>query len=190
MQSLSPAPTIYKNEPSDGMSDIADGQTFSVDGSTLRAFHSPGHTTDHMALILEEEDAMFTGDNILGHGTAVFEDLAAYLASLQKMATAVGGKGYPGHGHVVGNVKAKAEEYMAHRAQREREVLDVVGRSEEDGGLTLMEMVKVIYKDVPENLHLPASKGVSQILEKLQGEGKLVQDGENEKWRPRGKATL
>jgi ribonuclease/clavin/mitogillin len=188
VKTLSPAPKIYKNQPDDGMSTISDGQKFSVDGTTLRAFHSPGHTTDHMALVLEEEDAMFTGDNILGHGTAVFEDLPAYLDSLQRMGTAVSGRGYPGHGDVIANVQAKSEEYIAHRAQREREVVGVVGR--EENGLTLMEMVKIIYKDVPENLHLPASRGIAQILWKLQDEGKMVQDDDNEKWKLQEKAAL
>jgi glyoxylase-like metal-dependent hydrolase (beta-lactamase superfamily II) len=188
VKTLSPTPKIYKNQPNDGMSDISDGQKFFVEGSTLRAFHSPGHTTDHMALILEEEDAMFTGDNILGHGTAVFEDLQTYLDSLQRMSTAVSGRGYPGHGDIIEKVRAKAEEYIAHRAQREREVIGVIGS--EENGIALMDMVKVIYKDVPENLHLPASKGVQQILWKLQDEGKLIHNSDNDTWKLQEKAAL
>lgn len=63
----------------------------------MRAFHCPGHTTDHMAFVLEEENAMFTGDNVLGHGTAVFEDLAVYLDSLSRMREQFHGRAYPGH---------------------------------------------------------------------------------------------
>src|ERR1700761_4680376 len=47
---LSPKPTVYKNRPSEDQAVIKDGQKFVVDGATLRAFHCPGHTTDHMAL--------------------------------------------------------------------------------------------------------------------------------------------
>ncbi|KIW00384.1 hypothetical protein, variant [Verruconis gallopava] len=185
---LSPAPRVYKNEPQEGMLNIEDGQKFWVEGATLRAFHSPGHTTDHMAVILEEEDAMFTGDNILGHGTAVFEDLQVYLDSLQKMSTAVSGRGYPGHGSIIDNVQTRANEYLAHRAQREREVLGVL--TQNPHGLTVMEMVKIIYKDVPENLHLPASKGVLQVLWKLQDEGKVSIDDDTERWSLQEKASL
>lgn len=193
LKSLSPPPKIYKYQSNGGddggFLDIADGQKFAVEGATLRAVHSPGHTTDHMAMVFEEEDALFTGDNILGHGTAVFEDLSAYLESLNKMSTVVGGRGYPGHGVIIDNVQAKAQEYIAHRAQREREVVNVV-REAGSEGLTLMQMVKVIYKDVPENLHLPASRGVLQILWKLQEESKATEDGDTEKWRLTEKASL
>ena len=193
VKTLSPTPKVYKNHshPSedDGILDIADGQKFTVEGATLRAFHTPGHTTDHMAFVLEDEDALFTCDNILGHGTAVFEDLSAYLKSLDKMSKAVKGRGYPGHGVVIEDVQAKAKEYIAHRAQREREVINVMREAGKDG-MTVMEMVKIIYKDVPENLHLPASRGVLQILWKLQEEGKVTQDEEAEKWTLTDKASL
>lgn len=60
---LCPHATIHKNDPADGQAGIADGQVFKVDGATLTSFHTPGHTLDHMAFVLEEEDAIFTGDS-------------------------------------------------------------------------------------------------------------------------------
>lgn len=60
---ICPQATIYKHDPGDGQRDIADGQVFKVDGATLTSFHTPGHTEDHMAFVLEEEDAIFTGDS-------------------------------------------------------------------------------------------------------------------------------
>ena len=116
----SPSTKVYKNN-SDGNDEwlsISDGQTFSTEGATLRAFHCPGHTTDHMAFILEEEDAMFTADNVLGQGTAVFEDLAAYMKSLDSMAKQFSGRAYPGHGPVIDDGPAKICEYIEHRKQR------------------------------------------------------------------------
>ena len=177
---------------------------FKAEGATLRAFHCPGHTTDHMALILEEEDAMFTGDNVLGHGTAVFEDLAAYLASLEKMQHQFRGRAYPGHGAVIPDGKGKIKEYIRHRQQREEEILQGLKGGNDEPGLpettngsngvtgaarTAMELVKVIYKDVPENLHEPAERGVLQVLRKLEREGRVVQM-EGQRWRLAGKAAL
>lgn len=143
-----------------------------------------------MSLIHEEEDALFTGDNVLGHGTAVFEDLPLYLSSLEAMSKVAGGRGYPGHGAVIPNCPEKIREYIDHRAMREREVIQVLGTKGEGKGMSCMEMVKVIYKDVPENLHISASRGVYQILNKLRGEGKAMYDEEGDLWFLNGKAVL
>jgi glyoxylase-like metal-dependent hydrolase (beta-lactamase superfamily II) len=212
---------VYKNRPNldpggilkGGVANIEDGQTFSTgegkDRFTIRALHCPGHTEDHMAFVVtessgEEERAMFTGDNVLGHGTAVFEDLAVYLNSLHLMSEAIGkgARAYPAHGAVLENGKATIEMYIKHRQQREDEALRVLGTGRVDGvsnekpGVEIvarewgsMEMVKVIYKDVPENLHGPAEGGLLQLLRKLEGEGK-VEKGNNGKWRLGKKAVL
>jgi ribonuclease/clavin/mitogillin len=189
---LSPKPTVYKNTPAQGQTNIENGQKFIVDGATLKAFHCPGHTQDHMALILEEEGAMFTGDNVLGHGTAVFEDLPQYLRSLAAMREAVSetGKGYPGHGAVIEDCRGKITEYIKHRETREREVIEVLGRGTEGEGLGSMDLVRIIYQDVPENLHFAASRGVVQILEKLVGEGKVHFHEEAGTWSLERKAVL
>ncbi|KAJ8107743.1 hypothetical protein OPT61_g8655 [Boeremia exigua] len=181
---------IHKNH-SDGNSEwlsISDGQTFSVEGATLRAFHCPGHTSDHMAFILEEENAMFTADNVLGQGTAVFEDLAVYMRSLETMEKQFTGRAYPGHGPVIDDGPAKISEYIKHRKQREQQVLDVLAGEKEDGW-TSMEIVKVIYKDYPQNLWEPAERGIIQILNKLKGEGKVVLNDRGN-WSLSGKASL
>jgi glyoxylase-like metal-dependent hydrolase (beta-lactamase superfamily II) len=60
---ICPDVKIYKNQPESGQLDIEDGQVFVAEGATLRAFHSPGHTRDHMVFFFEEENAMFTGDS-------------------------------------------------------------------------------------------------------------------------------
>ncbi|KAK4983450.1 hypothetical protein LTR50_007225 [Elasticomyces elasticus] len=191
---ISPGATIFKNQPSQGQHNITDGQKFRTEGATLRAFHCPGHAVDHMALILEEEDAMFTGDNVLGQGTAVFEDLATYMSSLEKMQHQFSGQAYPGHGPIIQDGKAKIEEYIHHRKQREDQILDVLSSKEENGtsnsgGWKSADMVKIIYKEVPESLHAAAERGVLQVLEKLEKEGR-VQRPEEGLWALSKKAAL
>ncbi|KAF9248577.1 hypothetical protein DTO013E5_6360 [Penicillium roqueforti] len=191
---ICPQAQIFKNQPDSTQTDIQEGQVFSVEGATLTAFHTPGHTVDHMVFMLEEENAMITGDNVLGHGTSVFEDLKTYLSSLHRMRDRVAsGRGYPGHGAVIENAGARITEYIKHRQQREDEVLRVLrfgkldvadGESapEHKQAWTPIELVKRIYRDVPENLHLPASHGVSQVLLKLEDEGRTVHDSDSGKW--------
>ena len=129
---------------------------------------------------------MFTGDNVLGHGTAVFEDLAQYLDSLEQMLHQFDGRAYPGHGEVIGDGISKIQEYIEHRQQREDQVLQVL----KDGiARTPMALVEIVYKDVPENLHEPAAMGVLQILKKLEAEGKVVADRED-RWRISENAAL
>ncbi|KAF4556361.1 Lactamase-like protein 1 [Elsinoe fawcettii] len=185
--SLFPSCPIHKNQPRKGEQDITHSQAFSTPGATLRAFHCPGHTTDHMALILEEEDAMFTGDNVLGQGTAVFEDLKTYMESLEKMSGAFGGRAYPGHGPVLEDGKGKVKEYIRHRREREEQIIGVM-KGKEGEGWGSMELVKVVYKDYPEHLHAPAEGSLVQVLKKLEAEGRARH--EDGRWSLVGKEKL
>src|SRR5262245_54612 len=77
------ADRVYKHMPDPGQRPIAEGQVFAVPGARVRAVHTPGHAADHMCFLLEEENALFTGDNVLGHGYSVEEDLGEYVRSLR-----------------------------------------------------------------------------------------------------------
>lgn len=160
---------------------IEDGEVVESEGARLKAIYSPGHTDDHVGFVLEggtDGGSLFAGDNVLGHGTAVFEDLGEYMASLEKMAGAVSGKLYPAHGNLVEDGKAKVREYIEHRRQREREAIEVLGKEREDGerGWGSMDMVKIIYAKYPESLHVPAEGSLRHVLKKLQGEGKVKEE--------------
>jgi glyoxylase-like metal-dependent hydrolase (beta-lactamase superfamily II) len=119
----------------------------------------------------------------------VFEDLAAYMKSLDSMSKQFKGRAYPGHGPVIEDGPAKILEYITHRKQREKQVLDVLAQPKDDGW-TSMEIVKVIYKDYPENLWAPAERGIVQILEKLRKESKVGCDEEKGTWSLTGKSSL
>ena len=183
LMAISPGVNIFKYTPGQGQTAIVDGQTFETEGVTLTASHTPGHTQDHMTFVLKEEDAMFTADNVLGQGTAVFEDMASYLESLERMRTLFTGRAYPGHGPVLEDGPGRISEYIQHRKQREEQVLRTLrsGYGTETAPWTVLEVVKAIYTDVPEELHPAASAGIVQILQKLEAEGKVKQAGDG--WR-------
>jgi glyoxylase-like metal-dependent hydrolase (beta-lactamase superfamily II) len=145
--------SIFKHTPTKTQQPIKDGQVFQVEGATVRAVHSPGHSHDHMCFILEEEEAMFTGDNILGHGTAAVEHLNTWIATLRQMQSHNCVKGYPAHGAVIANLKAKIAGELAGKLRRERQALEAlqqakrVDRGSAKGRLTVKELVTAVYGD-------------------------------------------
>jgi hydrolase len=117
-----PTIVVYKNQPNKGQQAIKNGQIFQTEGATLRAVLTPGHTTDHTCFVLEEENALFTGDNVLGHGYSVAECLGDYTTSLRFMAGLRCSVGYPGHGTVIRDLPRKMATYITQRDSREQQV--------------------------------------------------------------------
>jgi glyoxylase-like metal-dependent hydrolase (beta-lactamase superfamily II) len=156
---------------------IDDGAVIAVEGATLRAVHTPGHAEDHLCYVLEEEGALFSGDNVLGVGTTVIPerggDLAAYLRSLARLLDERPRAIYPAHGPKIADGTAKIREYVAHRLEREREILAALG----DGLTRIAAIVKRIYAAYPEALHAPAASSVAAHLRKLENEGRVVRSG-------------
>ncbi|KAA8913922.1 beta-lactamase-like protein [Sphaerosporella brunnea] len=171
----SPPVAIHKNSPDEGCEDILDGQEFSVEGATVMAVFTPGHADDHMCFVLQEENALFTGDNVLGHGTTVFKDLKEYMDSLQRMLELKPGRAYPAHGQLIEKGQEKIMEYIRHRRRREAQIVANLRAiaTEESQAVGSMELVKKIYTDVDTALHLAAEGGVLQVLEKLEKEGRV-----------------
>ncbi|MEE8436522.1 MAG: MBL fold metallo-hydrolase [bacterium] len=156
---------------------ISDGDMFwEGEDFMLKAVHSPGHAPDHICfhLVDEEENALFTGDVVLGVGTTVIPraggDLAVYLETLRRLLELNVKRIYPGHGPVIDNPREKIEFYLNHRLEREQQIL-----TELQGGVqTVVAIVKSIYREYPENLHAAAGQSVSAHLDKLENEGRVA----------------
>lgn len=153
---------------------LREGEAVVGPGYTLRPLHTPGHAPDHLCYYLEEEGALFSGDVVLGVGTTVIPreggNLTEYMASLRRLKQLPLERIYPGHGPVIEDGRAKVEEYIAHRMERETQVLATMA----DGPLSVMEMVRVIYRDYPENLYPAAAQSVLAHLDKLEGEARVA----------------
>lgn len=148
------ASSIYKHTPNKTQQPIVDDQIFRVEGATIRAVHAKGHSEDHMCFILEEEQAMFTGDNILGHGTAAVEHLGTWMNTLRKMQSFNCVKGYPAHGIVIEDLRTKITSEITQKTRRERRVLQQLEQIRQGqqgdsgcgkGSVTVKELVTAMY---------------------------------------------
>ncbi len=163
---------------------VADDASVGGHSVFVRAIHTPGHASDHLCFFLEEEDALFSGDHVLGRGTTAIVwpngDMAAYMASLERVRALGANTIHPGHGPVVENPAAVLDEYVAHRLRREAQIVSVLTA----GPATPKELVARIYTDVDPKLHRVAELSVRAHLAKLAHEHRAVADGD--RWTFRG----
>jgi glyoxylase-like metal-dependent hydrolase (beta-lactamase superfamily II) len=182
--------SIHKHTPNKDQQPIVDGQIFSVEGATVRAVHTPGHSHDHICFILEEENAMFTGDNVLGHGTAAVEQLSTWMNSLHLMQSHGCGIGYPAHGVVIPNLGAKINRELASKRRRESKVLEALTNTKKKAGgkgsMTVAELVTAMHgEDLDGSVkEMALEPFMEEVLKKLAEDGKVafeVRNGEK-KW--------
>lgn len=153
--------------------ELHDGDVVETEGATLRGIHTPGHCPDHLCFVLEEDDALFTGDNVLGVGTTVIPsetgDLAQYMNSLERALAERPARIYPAHGPCIENGTGKIEEYIAHRRGRDEQILDAMGQ----GAESVVAIVKIVYAAYPEALHAAAGQSVTSHLLALEKAGRV-----------------
>lgn len=163
--------------------EIADEATFPVGDDMLRAVHTPGHRFDHICYLLERQRILFAGDLIAGVGTVVIippeGDMQEYLDSLKRLQEIDIAEIVPAHGPNITDPQTKLAEYIAHRLQREQQVLSALEIL--PPGATIPQLVQHIYADVDPRLHPVAAWSVEAHLLKLEREG-LVERLEDEGW--------
>ena len=149
------------------------GERLGLAGTTIGVVPTPGHTGDHLAFRLES-GAVLVGDHVLGRGTSVVThpegDVLAYLDSLRRVHDLGPSALYCGHGpELTENPGAVLEFYLAHRAYRERQLLDALGR----GPASVDELVATVYADYPRKVWPAAAQSTRATLDKLRAEGRV-----------------
>ncbi|KAK3630985.1 hypothetical protein LTR56_017130 [Elasticomyces elasticus] len=179
---------IHKNQPDKGQQDIADQQVWKVEGATVRAIHVPGHSTDHCCFVLEEEQALFTGDNVLGTGTSAVEDLGTFMNSLQRMYDQNCPRGYPAHGETIGNLPGKIKGELNTKFRRERQAMKALNALPRRGerSATVTAIVTEVYGDSLDEATrtLALEPFMEEVLRKLAGDDKVAFEkrGGKKKW--------
>ncbi|MFQ5698636.1 MAG: MBL fold metallo-hydrolase [Myxococcota bacterium] len=147
---------------------LADGEWLETEGARLQAIWTPGHSQDHLCFWLEEEGALFTGDVVLGAGTTVIPidggDMALYLETLERLIARAPRRIYPGHGPPIDDPVDRLRQYLAHRLEREQQVLEAIAA----GVHTPEAIVERIYVDTPRALWPAAGMSVLSHLIKLE----------------------
>ncbi|MFH9177959.1 MBL fold metallo-hydrolase [Streptomyces albogriseolus] len=156
---------------------LAAGDVVTVGGLELRVVPAPGHTADSLCFHLPADQAVLTGDTVLGRGTTVVAHpdgrLGDYLDTLRRLRSLTVDDGVhtvlPGHGPVLDDAQGAVEYYLAHRAHRLAQVETAV----EDGHRAPSEVVAHVYADVDRALWPAAELSVRAQLEYLKEHGIL-----------------
>jgi len=159
---------------------LAHGERLAVgDDATLRVFHTPGHASNHLCYLLEQERLLFTGDHLMQASTVVINppdgDMAAYLASLRALLGEDLEWLAPGHGFLMANPRKVIEGIVAHRLKREAKVADALAAI---GPASAEDLLPRVYDDVAPGLHPVAMRSLAAHLLKLEHDGRARRDGE------------
>jgi len=157
---------------------LGDGDTIAGPGWTLTAIATPGHTSNHVCFALGESGALFTGDHVMGWSTSVVAppdgDMAAYMASLDKLYQRDDRVYYPAHGPQVDKPRQLVRGMIGHRRQRERQILKLLA----EGAQPIVAMVPRMYKGVDQALWPAAGRSVLAHLIDLERRELATRDGE------------
>jgi glyoxylase-like metal-dependent hydrolase (beta-lactamase superfamily II) len=183
---------VLAYESRDGLTvdaELRDGDVLEATEFRLRAVHTPGHASNHLCFLLPEERLLFSGDHVMEGSTVVIAppdgDMAAYLDSLRRLQSlrpslrAIA----PGHGHLIDDPASVLAGYLAHRLERERQVLDAVTSGTGDVGA----IVEQLYPGLIEELVPRARQSVHAHLRKLAADGGVAAtdvDDEAASWHP------
>jgi glyoxylase-like metal-dependent hydrolase (beta-lactamase superfamily II) len=154
---------------------MADGDTIEATEFRLRALHTPGHASNHLCYLVEEERMLLSGDHVMDGSTVVIKppdgDMAAYIESLRKVRKLRLRSIAPGHGRLIENPAEVLDWYIAHRLEREakvhRALLDV-------GPAKIDQLVPLVYDDVGEERYAVARYSLHAHLLKLVADGRAT----------------
>jgi glyoxylase-like metal-dependent hydrolase (beta-lactamase superfamily II) len=167
-----------------GWAPLADGQHVATAEGPLEVVHTPGHSPDHVVFWHEASATVFTGDLLVLGSTVVIPaahggSLGAYLGSLARVAALRPRRALPAHGPVIDDPLALIDHYVAHRRNRETQVLEALAA----GGTTIAAIAARIYRGLDPALMPQAHESVLAHLLKLEDDGGVWRDGDV--WRRR-----
>lgn len=145
---------------------------------TLRVVHTPGHASNHLCFLLEQEKLLFTGDHLMQLSTVVINppdgDMSAYLGSLRALLDEDLDWLAPGHGFLMAEPRRVIEAVIAHRLRREARVVEALRAA--GAPVAAAALLPQVYADVPAHLHPVALRSLTAHLLKLRDDGRAGED--------------
>ena len=167
--------------PNDGLQDesfsgaraLAQDDVLRTDEFTIRALLTPGHVSNHICYLIEEDGLLMTGDHIMGGSTVVIVpphgNMQHYIESLRRMLNYEVQFLAPGHGDLIGNPRGEIEHLIAHRLKREAKVVEALQKL---GTVSIETLTPVVYDDVDPVMHSWAAMSLHAHLLKLRDDGR------------------
>lgn len=157
--------------------EIRDGEVVDGDGWTIETVATPGHLSNHLCFALREENALFTGDHIMGWSTTVVAppegSMGDYLKSLDRLLARSDTIYYPTHGAPIERPHRYVRATRAHRLMRDAQILDQLKKGRND----IRDLVSVMYADIDPRLHKAAALNVFAHLIRLVETGTVTTEG-------------
>ncbi len=158
---------------------LVEGERLAIAGVTLRVLHTPGHASNQLCYLLEEEHMLFTGDHIMQGSTVVINppdgNMSHYFASLERLYEEDIEWLAPGHGFLMERPYEIVERLIVHRRNRENKVVNALRGA---GRGSVEALVATVYDDTPEGLHKLAMRSLLAHLHKLEVDGRARHDQE------------
>ena len=161
----------------EGDVELNDNDLIKTDEWSIEAIHTPGHTSNHICYALLDENILFSGDHVMGWSTTVIVppdgNMDDYLVSLKKLLSRNEDKFFPTHGPIIDNPKKLVKDYISHRLDRERQIIDAIKK----GNNKISDIVKLIYKDVDQSLHPAAAMSTLAHLKRMESNQEVTVQG-------------
>lgn len=155
---------------------IGDNAIIEGDGWRIDAVHTPGHISNHLCFAYPQENALFTGDHLMGWATTIIAapdgDMADYMNSLDRLLERDDAIYFPTHGAPIKDPRPFVRAVKAHRLMRDGQILEAI----RSGHHTIKDMVDRIYTDIDPRLKLAAAVNVFAHLIRLVQLGRIASD--------------
>lgn len=157
--------------------EIRHGDIIEGDGWTFECVHTPGHTSNHICFALQEENALFSGDHVMGWSTSIISppdgNMFDYMNSLRALLERDEEVYWPTHGAPIRDPKPFVRSFIAHRNEREDQIIEQI----KAGHYYIKEMVPIIYAAVDKRLYPAAARSVFAHVLGMVEDGRITVDG-------------